>query len=540
MACAAGNGWENERNSVALIVVDGFEQCTGTLVMNTCGTNIPYLLTANHCLGAGNVQNWVFQFQTWSNICTPNGTFREDIQFNGSTLKANNCELDFALLEMSQTPAANSGITYAGWSRSTTPPTSGTSLHHPRGDLMKISLFNSSAVSVAWLEPFNSCPSTTSNHWRVEFNQGIVQHGSSGAALFNEDHRIVGQLHGNQNNICGNPGTNNCWCTTQIPSVGEFGRFDLSWTGGGTNSTRLSNWLDPSHSNAMTINTTAVNNLTTAPFPNILSIEISPVYGEDCNSMKVSANVASNTSLTWTTTGGLLINGLASPQTITGNSVTITSPVGGDGYVQATFNNCVPSNNLFFCPCPTWPGNPEITWIWSSPAQGEPLVAYVSPADPNVDRYIWMVDGQVIQDGPETDLLAYEYPCTWEKDLYVIAVYGCGASAPVYGGPYSPLCSGSRSVQNVVVYPNPASSVLNVKLKESGFLGEKGEKQQGNLSQILSITLFDKTGRQKKKLPFTKGNRQVEITVSELPSDVYYLEVSDGIQKTRIPVMIKR
>lgn len=133
VVCAAGNGWEDERNSVALIVVDGFEQCTGTLVMNTCGTNIPYLLTANHCLGAGNVQNWVFQFQTWSNICTPNGTFREDIQFNGSTLKANNCELDFALLEMSQTPAANSGITYAGWSRSSTPPTSGATLHHPQG-----------------------------------------------------------------------------------------------------------------------------------------------------------------------------------------------------------------------------------------------------------------------------------------------------------------------------------------------------------------------------------------------------------------------
>ena len=29
-----------------------------------------------------------------------------------------------------------------------------------------------------------------------------------------------------------------------------YGRFDKSWTGGGTNSTRLSNWLDPNNSGA--------------------------------------------------------------------------------------------------------------------------------------------------------------------------------------------------------------------------------------------------------------------------------------------------
>ncbi|MFT3747918.1 MAG: serine protease [Agriterribacter sp.] len=258
--CAAGNGWENERNSVALIVVDGEEECTGTLVMNTCNTNRPYVLTANHCL-VGSLNNWVFQYQTWSNTCATNGTFREDVQFNGCTLRANNCELDFALVEMNQTPASNSGIRYAGWSRTAVAPGAGASLHHPRGDLMKISTFNTAAVAVTWNEPGNPCPSAVANHWRVTYNQGIVQHGSSGAALFNQDHRVVGQLHGNQNNICGNPGTNACWCTTQIPAIGEYGRFDLSWAGGGTNATRLSNWLDPNNTGAVTTNTTNISAL---------------------------------------------------------------------------------------------------------------------------------------------------------------------------------------------------------------------------------------------------------------------------------------
>lgn len=87
--CPEGNGWQNERNSVALIIANGVESATGSLIMNTCGTNIPYFLTANHVVvEAGNVPNWVFQFQYWSATCPlPNTGMREDIQFNGCTLR---------------------------------------------------------------------------------------------------------------------------------------------------------------------------------------------------------------------------------------------------------------------------------------------------------------------------------------------------------------------------------------------------------------------------------------------------------------------
>jgi hypothetical protein len=70
--CPEGNGWNNEKNSIALIVANGDEACTGVLLMNTCNSNIPYVLTANHCLQAGNVSNWVFQFQTLSTSCSTN------------------------------------------------------------------------------------------------------------------------------------------------------------------------------------------------------------------------------------------------------------------------------------------------------------------------------------------------------------------------------------------------------------------------------------------------------------------------------------
>lgn len=58
--CPIGNSWGNEKNSVAMIVADGIVSCTGALIMNSCGNNTPYFLTANHCLNSGNVPNWVF------------------------------------------------------------------------------------------------------------------------------------------------------------------------------------------------------------------------------------------------------------------------------------------------------------------------------------------------------------------------------------------------------------------------------------------------------------------------------------------------
>jgi V8-like Glu-specific endopeptidase len=292
--CPEGNGWGNERSSVALIVSNAAEHCTGTLIMNACGTNRPFLLTANHCLNA-NVQNWVFQFLTWSNTCAPNGTFREDMQFNGCQLRANSAATDFALVELNQIPPANSGLTYAGWNRNAAAATTTTGIHHPRGDLMKISNDFQAPVAVSWI-------TGAANHWRVAFDQGIVQFGSSGSALFDQNHRIVGQLHGNQVNQCfAGTDNNNCWCTTQIPSIGEYGRFDISWTGEGTNATRLSNWLDPLGTGVITTNTTNINALPANNAPPALSISGKPLI---CNSeIYTVPNLPVGATVTWSIPG---------------------------------------------------------------------------------------------------------------------------------------------------------------------------------------------------------------------------------------------
>lgn len=72
--CPLGNGWGQERNSVTLILnQNGSRWCSGALINNTCNINIPYLLTANHCLnsGAEDVTKWRFMFPVLESTMRP-------------------------------------------------------------------------------------------------------------------------------------------------------------------------------------------------------------------------------------------------------------------------------------------------------------------------------------------------------------------------------------------------------------------------------------------------------------------------------------
>ncbi len=240
--CPAGNGWENERNSIALILNGtGTAACTGAMINNTGNLTIPYFLTANHCFD-GAESNWKFYFHAWSPQCSPTQN-NDGILLNGSSLKARNEATDFMLLQLNQLPPASSNIYAAGWSLATGGSTSGVGIHHPKGDVMKISTY-STALERPANTPFPSVviPNIKSV-WVVTWSQGVTEPGSSGSPLFDSNHRIVGQLAN---------GHSGCGSNDQRDA---YGRFDNSWTGGGTKTTRLSNWLDPGSTGATSTNT---------------------------------------------------------------------------------------------------------------------------------------------------------------------------------------------------------------------------------------------------------------------------------------------
>jgi hypothetical protein len=238
--CPEGATWVNQKNSVAMMV-NGGGFCTGALVNNTSGTIIPYFLSANHC--GTNPGGWVFRFR-WESpsgqaVCgtganSVNGPVNMNV--NGGVLRAAYAGSDVTLTELNTAPNPAWGIYYSGWDKSGTAVSSAVGIHHPSGDIKKISFENSALTSSSWAgSPANS-------HWHVPgWDLGVTEPGSSGSPLFDQNRRVIGQLHG---------GASACGANDLSD---EYGKFSLSWTGNNTNSTRLSNWLDPSNTGASAI-----------------------------------------------------------------------------------------------------------------------------------------------------------------------------------------------------------------------------------------------------------------------------------------------
>jgi hypothetical protein len=236
--CSEGSGWSDEKRAVAMILVDqNTRACTGALVNNEPLWLTPYFLTAYHCYTgdntSGGVSDWVFWFNYESSSCSDPSDEPGHDGISGASYKAGLSDSDFLLLELSEIPPYKYNTYYAGWSAVNTPAQSSVGIHHPHGDIKKISIENDPATS----SDFNYNPPSDS-HWGVYFDVGTVEHGSSGSPLFDQNSRIVGQLTGNDDSSFNR--TNYC----EVPH-GDYGKFSMSWDRGSSSSTRLSDWLDP-------------------------------------------------------------------------------------------------------------------------------------------------------------------------------------------------------------------------------------------------------------------------------------------------------
>ena len=251
--CPEGQEWQNEKNAVALIIIDGSSLCTGSLINTTNNDNSPYLLTADHCLkgrdalGNTNCDYWTFMWHYETPGCSNPINEPSYYSTTGATVVANNSVSDFALLSLTEDPQNNPNIKtyYLGWDNSGNSGTGGVGIHHPVGDVKKISTYFYQPISTDY---GSSIQNSSSSHWRVIWNatttnHGTTEGGSSGSALLNKSHRIIGQLHGG-GSFCDN-----------LNAPDWYGKFSVSWTGNGTldNRRKLQPWLDPSNTGATTL-----------------------------------------------------------------------------------------------------------------------------------------------------------------------------------------------------------------------------------------------------------------------------------------------
>ena len=240
--CPQGQSWQSEKDAVARVSVvlpNGSGWCSCALINNTKNDNTPYVLTANHCLEGldaesnNNASQWVFYWKYEHPGCTNSSTPPTLRTSTGATVIANNSASDFALLKINniQHPALVTGVTpyYLGWDRSKNFVASGVGIHHPRGDVKKISLTNNISNFA---------------FWKVVWREGTTERGSSGSPLINNKGRIIGQLYSGSAN-CGN-----------LSGADYYGKFNVSWTGStlATSKRRLKDWLDPGNTDVLTLN----------------------------------------------------------------------------------------------------------------------------------------------------------------------------------------------------------------------------------------------------------------------------------------------
>ena len=222
---------------------------SGVLVNNTALDGKPYILTAEHnglnfFTGAfatnDNLQNWEFEFNAHRPTCSNQQPPQNIISYTGCVLRmrsfdgGGNTGSDVALLEINDPSFQASTHRFAGWSRQNTAPASGYGIHHPNGDVKKISFFNGPAVPGVFSQQ------STPLHWRLTWSatqsgHGVTEPGSSGSPIFDlSNDLVVGTLTG---------GAASCALRT---APDYYGMFWHQWDGNGSSSNRqLKPWLDP-------------------------------------------------------------------------------------------------------------------------------------------------------------------------------------------------------------------------------------------------------------------------------------------------------
>ncbi len=240
VVCPEGDPWRDQIRSVARYTRNGAYLCSGQLMNNTALDFKPYFLSANHCgITAANDHTLVFYWNFESPNCGDHGGGSLAENQSGATIRASYAPSDFVLVELDAAPVAANEY-FSGWDRSGAASASTVGIHHPTGDEKSISFNTDPVTSTAYL---SNTVDAAENHWRVDdWEDGTTEGGSSGSCLWDAATQLcVGQLHG---------GYASCSSITSD----WYGKLSVSWTGGGTSATRLSDWLDPVPTGAMSLN----------------------------------------------------------------------------------------------------------------------------------------------------------------------------------------------------------------------------------------------------------------------------------------------
>jgi len=230
--------------AVLKVVIAGQELCTATLINNTNNDGTPYAITAGHCFKLDNTANTsLIYFNYKTPHCAADfieGTRSQTI--SNATARVFVKDLDIALIELSETPPAYYRPYYAGWTLDAAPQPPYIAIHHPEGDVKKISTSFKPVIDDSFVISANAPFAQYANfHWRVaEWVSGVTEGGSSGGGLFDKNYKFIGGLSGGEA-YCGHPVND------------YYYQFYKAWDLRPNTNEQFKTWLDPSNTGLQSV-----------------------------------------------------------------------------------------------------------------------------------------------------------------------------------------------------------------------------------------------------------------------------------------------
>jgi len=249
-ACSEGELWCQEIQSVVRIFIQSgssYSYCSGSVINNTNQDFTPYVLTAAHCgsyASTEDLEYWKFDFNYQSSDCESPSSESEiqsqyivGCEYIAHASRIAGVGSDFRLVKLLDSIPKAWSISYAGWDVEDYTEISGggVGIHHPYGDIKKISNYSKTLVGTN-----ANGGSSSDEYWKTywvetENGFGITEGGSSGSPLFNSKGLIIGTL-----------ATGSSFCDNRKTFPDFYGKMSRHWDKNGSDITKqLKPWLDP-------------------------------------------------------------------------------------------------------------------------------------------------------------------------------------------------------------------------------------------------------------------------------------------------------
>lgn len=249
--CTEGADWQTEKRSVTRIyalIGSIWYRSTGSLINNTSNDKDPLLLTAAHCIKdrgiIADMSSIQFYFNYEFSGCVnekkvPEG-YKTMVGANILVLTPLQGGSDGALLRLNDHIPDDYDVYFNGWDISEQISKSGVVIHHPSGDVKKISTYNTPIRSNTYTDSDGAAMNNA--HWAVQYTEtlngfGSTEKGSSGSPLFNQEKLVIGTLTGGNTSCSNTSGTD------------YYGKLSYHWDKNISEVHYMKPFLDPINAN---------------------------------------------------------------------------------------------------------------------------------------------------------------------------------------------------------------------------------------------------------------------------------------------------